>query len=426
MRPRRIAYYLVTSGFGGVELAVLAILRQLDREAFEPVMYFRCTNPDADARMREELARLRVPVRELNEDGLPLPSEKHGTGSRFSPGLVKETGTRSQFSLRRLARVLTPSAMRSAWYSWRAVRATARVFRREAFDVIHFLHGWYPSLELPLIASRVAGIPLRLSDVHLEPERAWPARLFHRILIRLAARSATRVRALYPRMRDQLAEWFHISAARIAVVPIGIAFERFAAVNGGSAFKASMGFPPTSRVVTVPARLSKEKGHRVLLQAIARLRAGWPDVRYLLVGDGPLREELQRHAAAQRLDDRVVFLGFRSDMPAIFSASDVVALPSFKEGLPWVLLEAMAAGKPIVATDVGGVGELFRQGGVGRLIEPGSPEQLSQAIEDLLATDDVALRRMGDDARAVVQRHYTDERTVQQVIALYGTGGGRR
>ena len=404
MAKRRIAYYLVTSGFGGVELAALAILRQLDRRVFEPVMYFRCTNPDADARMRALLAELRVPVRELDAEGLPLaaPTTQDAGNPR-----------------KRVGRPLVPSAVRSAWYSWRTARAVAQVLRSEQFDIIHVFHGWYPSHELPLIASRLAGIPVRLSDVYLEPERTGPKHPIHRLLIRLAAASATRVRAMYPRMKARLASEFRIRPERITVVPNWVDVELFAGVNGAGPLRAELGLPHRCRVVTVPARLSKEKGHAVLLEAIAKLDGTARDARFLLVGDGPLREELQRQVEASGLADRVMFLGFRTDMPAVFSASDLVVLASFTEGIPGALLEAMAAGKPIIATDVGGVDELFRRGDIGRLIQPGRPDQLSGAIRELLSVEPSRLRRMGQEARAAVQQGYASQATVQRMLALY-------
>jgi len=402
-----------------MEVALLAILRQLDRARFEPLVYFRCDNPAADARMRGELARLHVAVRELNEDGLPLPSEEKRDRVPFSPGLVKEKGTRSLFSLKRLVWAAMPRTVQSAWYSWRAVRATAEVFRKEQLHVIHFLHGWYPCVELPVIASRVAGIPIRLSDVHLEPERVWPKRLVHRSLIRLAACSATHVRALYPSMQARLASEFRIRPERITVVPHWVELEPFAHADGAGQLRVELAIPSPCRVVTVPARLSKEKGHKVLFEAIGQLNGLASDVRFLLAGDGPLREELQREAAAKGLADRVRFLGFRTDMPAVFSASDVVVLASFTEGIPGALLEAMAAAKPIIATEVGGVGELFRYGQIGRLIAPGDPAQLAGAMTELLTADDAALKRMGAEARAVVRQHYARPELVRRMLELY-------
>ena len=415
MAKRRLAYYLVTSGFGGVELALLAILRELDRQTFEPLVYFRCTDPGADARMRQELARLGVGVRELNADGLPLTSET-------PPEVQEPAGARCSTPAVQPGQSTRHSTLQSVWYSWRATRATAKVFRQDRLDIIHFLHGWYPSLELPVIASRLAGIPVRISDVWLEPETAWPTRRLHRSLIRLAAASATRVRAMYPSMKSRLTSEFRIRPERITVVPYWVDVEPFAQANGAGRLRTELAIPLRCRVVTVPARLSKEKGHAVLLEAIAKLDGTARDVRFLLAGDGPLRKELRQQVAAKGLTDHVTFLGFRTDMPAIFSASDLVVLSSFTEGIPGALLEAMAAGKPIVATEVGGVGELFRHGQVGRLVKPGSPEELSQAIEELLALDDAILKRMGANAQAVVRHSYVRSHVIRQMLALYDTG----
>ena len=402
---RRVAYYLVTSGFGGVELALLTMLRALGGRELEPILYFRCTHPGSDARMREALSGLQVPIRELNEDGLPLPSEAPAVSSELA-GSPARAGAGT-------------TAIRSAWYSWRAAQATAQVFRQEHLDIIHFLHGWYPSLELPLLASRLVGIPVRISDVYLEPERTWPKHPLHRFLIRRAADSATRVRAMYPRMQSRLASEFHIRPERITVVPNWVDADVFARAEGAEALKAELGIPPRCRVVTVPARLAREKGHTILFEAIARLNGATPMVRVLLAGDGPLQQELRQEVAARHLEDRVVFLGFRQDLPAVLSASDLVVLPSFTEGLPGVLLEAMAAGKPIIGTDVGGVSDLFQRGPIGRLVTPGDPAQLAKVMEEMLSADDAVLTRMGEVARAIIRQHYIRQQVVPQMIALY-------
>ena len=411
--PRRIAYYLVTSGFGGVEQAALDILRELDRREFNPVVYLRCTRPEDDARMRTALAELNVPVKELNEDGLPRPDTVSSNGDHVQP-----LEPVSPPASKRAAGRLMPAAWRSAWYSWNAVRATAQVFRQEAFDAIHFLHGWYPSLELAVIASAVAKIPVRISDVYLEPESVWPQHGFHRWLIHRCARSATRVRAMYPRMRDQLVSRFRISPARIDVVTNWVDAERFAHVDGRS-IRVEADVPEGSRVVVVPARLSEEKGHRVLFRTIAALNGRFSRTRYLLAGDGPLHALLRQEATASGLGDRVTFLGFRDDMPRVLAAADLVVLPSFKEGFPGVLLEAMAAGKPVIATDVGGVSELFQLGAIGRLVRPGDSEDLRSALEALLSADHAALTRMGQTARAVVEQTYARQDVVRRMTALY-------
>ncbi|MBI3321337.1 MAG: glycosyltransferase family 4 protein [Candidatus Omnitrophica bacterium] len=421
-RPIRIGYYVLTTGFGGLELNLLAILQQLDRRAFEPILYFRCLDPSGEARMRRELAVLQVPIRPLDDEGLPLDLALALRGSAQTPPVATSSSTINpapRIGTRPGVVRNASRALRQAWYYWRCTRAIAGVFRSERLDVIHVLHGWYPSLELPVIAGRLAEVPVRLSDVWLEPSTFADRRWIHKQLVWLAVRSVTRVRAMYGRMAEELHTKFGVPRERMIVIPNGIELERFTGLNGAAEVRTELRAGAQDRLIAVPARLSPEKGHRVLLDAAASLRARHPDAHYLFIGDGVLREELRRLVAICGLADRVYFLGFRTDLPRLLAAADLVVLPSFTEGVPGVLLEAMAAGTPIVATDVGGVGELLAGGRVGRLVPPGDPAALGQAIDELLSADEDVRRRLGAQAQARVQQQYTKRQMVERFIALY-------
>src|SRR5439155_25364129 len=138
-------------------------------------------------------------------------------------------------------------------------------------------------------------------------------------------------------------------------------------------------------------RLADQKGIPYLLEAMAALSDRFPQLTLLLAGDGPSKESLARRAAELGIEERVRFLGVRLDMPQLFQVFDLMVLPSVWDGLPMVLLEAMAAGCPIVATAVGGVPMAIRHEVSGLLVEPRNPKQLADAIATLLSND--ALRR---------------------------------
>jgi glycosyltransferase involved in cell wall biosynthesis len=160
------------------------------------------------------------------------------------------------------------------------------------------------------------------------------------------------------------------------------------------------------------------KGQRTLLRACAGL-----DVSVVLVGadleqGGAYRQLLEREAAELGMADRVLFAGYRADAPALLRSFDVFALPSTIEGLPLVVLEAMAAGVPVVATPVGGVGELVRDGETGLLVPPEDPDALAAALRRLLAEPETA-RRLTEAAGAHVAERFSERVMCERVLAVY-------
>jgi glycosyltransferase involved in cell wall biosynthesis len=170
-------------------------------------------------------------------------------------------------------------------------------------------------------------------------------------------------------------------------------------------------------LVLVLGALERRKGHAVLLDAAGRLDRDAPFLHYVFCGDG--RERRALAAAAARLGDRVVFAGFQRDVAACLAAADVVALPSLQEGLGVAALEAMAAGRPVVASRVGGLAEVVVEGETGLLAAPGDAAALAAALRTVAG--DPALRaRLGHGGRARVLARYTAARMAEGTLACYG------
>lgn len=171
--------------------------------------------------------------------------------------------------------------------------------------------------------------------------------------------------------------------------------------------------PP--RIVMV-ARFEEQKDHGTLLQALARLRdRPW---RLELVGDGPLQGTVERQAAALDLTDRVLFAGHRDDVAERLAQSQLFVLASRWEGFPLSILEAMRAGLPVVASDVGGVGEAVVDGATGRLVPPARPGVLAGALAELLSAAEMR-RRMGRAGRLRYEEHFTFERMFGKTFRVY-------
>jgi glycosyltransferase involved in cell wall biosynthesis len=207
-----------------------------------------------------------------------------------------------------------------------------------------------------------------------------------------------------------------VDAKRIRVVPSGIDPVAVEAAPGArAAVRAAWAAAPGDVLVVVLGALERRKGHAVLLAAASRLD-GLP-LRYVFCGEGS--EHAALTAAAAPLGDRVVFAGFRRDVAACLAAADVVALPSLHEGLGVAALEAMAAGRPVVASRVGGLGEVVVDGETGALVPPGDPASLAEALRGL-AADPARRARLGEAGRARVLARYTAARMAEGTLACYG------
>ena len=186
---------------------------------------------------------------------------------------------------------------------------------------------------------------------------------------------------------------------RIHVVRCGI----------GESFRSATPTPlrDVPRFVCV-ARLVEQKGHLLLIEAIERLKNDGMDVELDLVGDGPLRAEIESAIRAATLEDRVHLLGWKNseEVRELIESSRAVVLASFAEGLPVSLMETMALARPVVATQVGAIGELVQHGVHGWLVPAGSVEELTNALREVLDTPVETLMHMGREGRErVLQRH---------------------
>jgi glycosyltransferase involved in cell wall biosynthesis len=175
--------------------------------------------------------------------------------------------------------------------------------------------------------------------------------------------------------------------------------------------------------VGVVGRLVPEKGVDVFLQAAALVLAVVPQARFLVVGDGPVRADLERQAAGLGIADRVTFTGFRADAPQVIAGLDLLAVPSRSDGSPLVVCEAMAAGVPVVASRVGGLPDLVADGRTGLLVGPGRSEELARALVSLLL-DPTAADELGTRSREVAATR-THAHLVDRMEGIYRRLAGR-
>ena len=293
----------------------------------------------------------------------------------------------------------------------RLLRGLIALMRNERFDVVQtFLIGanlW------GRLAALVAGIPVvvaseRNVDVWEEPAKRWLGLALARFTDRIVANAEAVREYLVRRGADP---------RRVVTIRNGVDFGRFATTIDRAALRQSLGFAPEHTVAAVVARLEPQKGQDVVLEVAARLRERFPALRWLLVGGGGAEASLRAEAARRRLEDRVVFTGFRTDAADLLRAADLSVLVSTKEGLSNTLLESFVAGLPVVASRVGGNAEVVTAG-AGALVPPRDPDALAAAVERLLA-DPAAAARMGASGREHVRRELAVERMVAETAALW-------
>jgi glycosyltransferase involved in cell wall biosynthesis len=228
------------------------------------------------------------------------------------------------------------------------------------------------------LAGTAARVPVIVSGIRVAEKRSrlrlWMDRLTDRLVTRHVC--VSRDVADFSMSRGGL------PSEKIRVIPNGVDFERYA--KAAPADLTQFGVPRGSRVLLFVGRLDPQKGPFQLLKAAAELFADHPDLHLVMVGEGPLSSELRAWTSAQNLESRVHFTGRQTDVAGLMRAAHIFVLPSQWEGLPNVVLEAMAAGTPVVATDVEGVQELLSDGKTGAIVPRNGEPRLAEAIRHVL------------------------------------------
>lgn len=279
--------------------------------------------------------------------------------------------------------------------------AIARLLREYRADLLHTHLS--TAAQWGTIAACLADVPC-VAHVHALNRAIWYV-------------WAVRVIAVAGAVRDHLVAQ-GLPAERICVVPNAVECADLPEVDV-TAKRASLGVPTDVPVVAVVAHLSRKKGLHVLLSALASLRLRLPGWHCLLVGEGPERGALEAQAQRLGLERVVSFLGFREDARDIMAAADIVCLPSVAgEGMPMVLLEAAARGRPVIATRLAGVGEAVVDGVTGLLATPDSVDELVDCLEKLLTNGELR-QQMGQRARERVVREFNLEVYVTRLEEVY-------
>ena len=303
--------------------------------------------------------------------------------------------------------------MRRAW-DVAALGRLVRLIRGERVSIVHThssIDGWLGGM-----AARLARVPvIRTRHVSIPIRRGW-----NPVYTQLADRVVTSGEAI-----RALVLAAGVAPDRVVAIPAGVELSNFNGAGpagdgphgGRDALLASLGL--ARPVVGSVAMFRGSKGHDHLLEAFRLLRAEVPGARLLLVGDGIRRQWVESLARERGLGDAVVFAGFRDDVPALLAAMDCFALASTRtEGVPQSLLQAFAAGTPVVATRIGGIPQVVEDGRTGLLVPPEDPRALAAALAAVLR-DGAAARERAARARRLVEERFSHRASVGRLLALY-------
>ena len=383
----------------------------LDRPSVQAVFTYRAW-PEYEKGLRAKLDP-RVPSRRLR---LPDPANLKVALSRG----------RSRRASRLIRGGMSLLPVRQGCFIWDVGRMYTEL-RRSDPDIVHINNGGFPgaiSCNATAIAAGLARIPVLYVVNNLAYPYRTPGRLldfpFDRLVVHAVSMFVTGSTEAGARLRAVL----RLDPSRRRVIPNAVVSRRPRASDEET--RLSLGVGSEARIALVVARLEARKGHRYVLQALAQLPALFDDVVLVLAGDGPERAALEHLAAALRISDRVRFLGEHSDPWSLYAAASVVILPSIgHEDFPIVILEAMAAGRPVVASRVAGIPDQVVDGVTGRLVAPGDPMALAAAVASVLGTPG-QVEEMGTAGQHRYETHFAAQRVVEEYWQTYATLISRR
>ncbi|HTR14157.1 MAG TPA: glycosyltransferase [Roseiarcus sp.] len=371
VRRLRVVHCIDNFGGGGTELNLVRTLERLDRKRFDlSLVALNETGP-----LRARIDKTGVPVHVFS-----FPSLGSATAIRRAAQLMK----------------------------W---------FRTIKPDVVH-CHDRYTNLFVTPCA-RLAGVPMVITSKRWWTVSSWIYRRGNQLAYRLSHRVLTNSAAV----ANLLTHSEGVAHDKIVILPNFVedaAFDRISSEDRGAARRA-FGIPEDSMVVTAVANLRPVKDLETLIRATALLRARHPSLHVLLAGSGPSAEDLRNAAFKHGVGDRIHFSGYLASPPNPHQYGDVSVLCSLHEGSPNSVIEAMAAGRPVVATAVGGIPEAVQDGVTGLLVPPRSPADLAAAI-DRLIVDEGLRRSMGRAGRERARADFAAGAVLERLSQLYVDG----
>ena len=362
-----LALVITELDYGGAEQALVNLATGLSRERFSPVVYSLQSRPKNDLLVRR-LEEARIPVHFLD--------------------------------------------VHSHWQFFSAVSSLAELFRQQQPQVVQsFL---FHANVVATMAARKANVSRVVTGIRVADPSAWRQRVE-----RWLTPQMDKIVCVSQSVADFCRDKCRFPTEKLVVIPNGVDFSRFESAQPAELTKP--GLPSGRRAILYVGRLERQKGLDWLLEEVMpRVFRELPEHDLLLVGDGPQRQELQTLAEKQDLQSRVHFGGWRQDVPQILAAVDLLALPSRWEGMPNVVLEAMAAGKPVVATQAEGVTELLGEGAAQQSCPAGDAAGFAERIVRV-ANDPSLAAELGTNNQRRAAAEFSLAAMISRYEALYAS-----
>ena len=283
---------------------------------------------------------------------------------------------------------------------------------------IRIVHTHSPHTILEVALAHAPGI-IHLSTRHLlasPGDRRWG--LIYTLWDRFSLYVPNHIVAVSKAMYRQIVSQPGMDKNRVTMIHNAIPVEQFYTPEKRDSYRTELGLPPKLLVIGYAGRIEKVKRIDLLLLAFSTVLSRFPQARLLIAGEGNLIYEMQEFAIKLGISEAVIWLGFCREIPRFLAALDIYIQSSINEGLSLSILEAMAAGKPVIATDVGGGNELIEDGETGLLIQPGSPSAIANAIIDLIERPDKR-ERLGLAARSQAAEEFNIQSMVEAYRLIY-------
>jgi glycosyltransferase involved in cell wall biosynthesis len=301
----------------------------------------------------------------------------------------------------------------------RAFATLVRLMRRERPHVVH-THTAKAGF-LGRLAAALCGVPVIVHTFHGHTFRGYFGPLKTRLFIlleQITARITDVILTISERLRADLVGFRIAPPDKIRVIPLGLDLDRLVHLDRAQGrLRHDLGIPVDSPLIGIVGRLVRIKNHDLFLQAAHIVAEQIPQARFVVVGDGDRRAELEAAVHQMALADKILFLGWRREIELVYADLDILALTSDNEGTPVSIIEAMAARVPVVATRVGGVPDVLQDGALGTLVEPGDPDSLASAMQQMIRSGkDV---RQLEKAQAIALETYSSQRLIADLQQLY-------
>jgi glycosyltransferase involved in cell wall biosynthesis len=376
----KIVRIIARLNIGGPSLHVVNLNQGLSSDRFESLLLTGTTNP--------------------GEGSMSDYAQSHGV----QPLAIPEMFGEASFRLRDL----------------KALLKLYRILRVERPQIVH-THTAKAGF-LGRLAARMAGVPVIVHTYHghvlngyYGPAKSWLLRMIERGL----ARITDRLVAVSDLVKEDLIAYRVAPPDKISVIPLGFDLEPF--LDCGSLkgeFRRELGLGPGDKLVGILGRIFPIKNHRLFLKSAAQISQQESSVHFVVVGDGILRSEMERYAQDLGIRQRVFFTGWRRNLPRIYADLDLLVVSSNNEGTPVSAIEAMASGCPVVATRVGGLPDIIKDGKTGYLVPAKQPQSLATAILELIR-DPQRARQMGRSAQLSVMENFSLDRLLRDTEHLY-------